>query len=260
MITKAVFAFLVSVMCCLGAWASDGLRFTNSIGMVFVPVPRTGVLFSIWETRIQDYEEFTKDGNAWERATLKKPTFSQGPEHPVVNVTWEDTKSFCKWLTERDRRAGLIKSTESYRLPTDLEWSAAVGLPEEKGDTPEKRSSVASGMPWGNGKPFKDCGNYAKLLQVDDFDCTSPVASFKPNNLGIYDLGGNVWEWCLDTADDGVRHVLRGASWSVGIVGSVGNKKEVRPHWRMASSFRDYTLPDGEIGDHGFRCVLDRGN
>ena len=106
----------------------------NTLGMKFVPVG--DVLFCIWPARIQDFQAFVDatgfKGNAW-----SQPGFKQGPDHPVVNVTWQDAMAFCKWLTEKEQKAGLLAPNQIYRLPTDLEWSMAVGLPDETGRTPE---------------------------------------------------------------------------------------------------------------------------
>ena len=123
----------------------------NSLGMKFVPVAGTQVLFSVWDTRVQDFETFVKstdydatggmyslgkDGYKQRGATWKEPGFSQGPNHPVVGVSWDDAKEFCKWLTKRERSAGDLPEDREYRLPTDEEWSAAVGLKNEVGSTP----------------------------------------------------------------------------------------------------------------------------
>jgi formylglycine-generating enzyme required for sulfatase activity len=227
--------------------SSQDKTWTNSLGMVFVPVPGTEVWFCIWETRIQDYEVFSKAGEAWAPSDLKKPKFEQGPTHPVVNVSWEDARVFGLWLTAKEQKAGLLKDNEAYRLPTDLEWSRAVGLPNEKGSTAQKRDGQTPGYPWGSVfPPPKDVGNYAPAARVDTYKFTAPVGSFRPNALGIYDLGGNVWEWCVDMDDGRNRHVLRGASWYDG-----GG-----PGYLIMSSRRDYTTPDGDIGNYGFRCVL----
>jgi len=216
--------------------------------MAFVPVPGTEVWFCIWETRVQDYDAFQQAVSVWPRSTLKTPKFEQGPLHPVVNVSWDDAKAFCIWLTAKEQNAGLLKDKEAYRLPTDLEWSRAVGLPQERGNTAERRSHKAPGFPWGKEfPPPKGAGNYSSGTKVDDFKYTAPVGSFKPNSLGIYDLGGNVWEWCMDMDDGDNRHVLRGASWYDG-AGAGGSAVE--------SSRRDYTTPNGDIGNYGFRCVL----
>ena len=108
----------------------------NSLRMKFVPVPGTQVLFCIWDTQVEDYSAFVEaTGNdttggmwslgqdGWKQlgATWKEPGFSQGPTHPVVGVSWYDAKAFCAWLTERERRSGVLPAGASYRLPTDQE-------------------------------------------------------------------------------------------------------------------------------------------
>ena len=114
---------------------------------------------------------------------------------------------------------GKIQASQKYRLPTDAEWSIAVGLPEEKGENLEEKNEGIKGVyPWGNiWPPPKRAGNYQKNLNVDDFQFTSPVGSFAANEHGLYDLGGNVWEWCEEefSLNEIIFHVARGASWAM---------------------------------------------
>ena len=112
--------------------------FVNTLGMPFVPVPGTEVSFCIWETRVKDYAEYAA-ANAGGDAGWKKPGFKQEDTHPVVNVSWNDAQAFCEWLTKKELAEGKIKAGQKYRLPTDAEWSVAVGLEQEKGNTPKKR-------------------------------------------------------------------------------------------------------------------------
>ena len=217
--------------------------FVNSLGMKFVPVPGTGVLFSIWETRVKDYQVFVEaTKREWE-----KPFFGQGPTHPAVNVSWEDATAFCGWLTGLERKEGMITASQRYRLPTDLEWSAAVGLEKESGETPEARSMEVKGVyPWGTKwPPPQGAGNYHPSLKVDEYKYTSPVGSFEPNRYGIYDLGGNVWEWCEDWYNAAkLYRVLRGAS-------CVNDGPD-----SLLSSYRGYYSSEGRYDGRGFRCVL----
>jgi formylglycine-generating enzyme required for sulfatase activity len=255
---KIVCTVLFAVAMPFSALPADNLpkpfavRWTNSLNMVFVKVPDTSVAFCIWETRIQDYAVFVREGH-WARLWPLKADFAQETNHPIVNVSWADARAFCVWLTKREQDKGLLALTQVYRLPTDREWSAAVGLPHEKGRTAEARMAGSSShYPWGlarirtevkGGGGFtpeipKHAGNY--IGDPDGFKFTAPVGSFAPNKLGIFDLGGNVWEWCYDFADDGRRNILRGGSWYGAAV---------------TSATRDFTLPDGEVGNFGFRCV-----
>ncbi len=82
--------------------ATQAAPFINTLGMKFVPVPISGgptdqqrVLFSVWDTRVQDYERFAKET----QRDWPKPDFEQGPTHPAVMVSWEDATAFCQWLT-----------------------------------------------------------------------------------------------------------------------------------------------------------------
>ena len=226
--------------------AQPAQMWTNSLGMIFVPVPGTAVQFSIWDTRVQDYQAFViATGRFWE-----KPGFEQGPTHPVAGVSWNDAKAFCVWLTDKERRAGILKPHEEYRLPMDLEWSTAVGLKNETGSTPKERDmQIKRVYPWGTQwPPPPGAGNYGKRpMQVDGFEFTSPVGSFAANRLGLYDMGGNVWQWCEDWYDDTcTEHVMRGGSWG-----------GTDARFLLSSCRRDFV--DRRPERYGFRCVLAGG-
>ncbi|HEV2965628.1 MAG TPA: bifunctional serine/threonine-protein kinase/formylglycine-generating enzyme family protein [Chthoniobacterales bacterium] len=221
---------------------APGQPFINSLGMKFVPVGDIRV--SIWETRVQDYATFLQaTGRRYE------PTdFQQAPTHPIVKVNWFDAVAFCKWLTDKEHDENLIEDRQSYRLPTDKEWSQAVGLQNEIGGTPQARDGkIKNEFPWGKQwPPPASAGNYGIPQKRG---ATAPVGSFKANSLGLYDLGGNVWEWCTDTykgGSGGTRDwgVLRGGSWAT------TNKLE------MQSSYRNVVDRNERDVIYGFRCVL----
>jgi formylglycine-generating enzyme required for sulfatase activity len=106
--------------------------------MKFVPVPGTEVSFCIWETRVKDYAAYAA-ANSGVDVGWKSLGFTQSDTHPVVRVSWKDAQAFYAWLTKKELAAGRIKAGQKYRLPTDAEWSVAVGLGQEKGDTPEEK-------------------------------------------------------------------------------------------------------------------------
>ena len=221
--------------------------FTNTLGMKFVSVPGTDVSFCIWETRVKDYAAYAA-ANAGVDESWKKPGFKQADTHPVVNVSREDAVAFCEWLTKKERAEGKIKAGQKYRLPTDAEWSTAVGLGRETGNTPEEKDAgVKDVYPWGNQwPPPVGAGNYYKSRKVDKFEYTAPVGSFAANTHGLHDLGGNVWEWCEDRLDPAAKtfRVLRGAS---GLDFSRG---------LLLSSNRNDGAPGLRGNFIGFRCVL----
>lgn len=253
------------------ATATKDLPFVNSLGMKFVPVPITGgptdgqrVLFSVWETRIEEFTPFIRDtGRQWPSVG-----FNQTSEHPAVNISWNDATAFCEWLTKREKGAGKLDATASYRLPTDHEWSCAVGLDRESAELlpVEKHGKTRGHYPWGTGYPPPEAiGNFADetfhlsslskakgsgagwVVGYKDLQyVTAPVVSYPANALGLHDLGGNVWEWCQDYYDVTLRdRVLRGGSWKHH--GEEG----------LLSSCRLSSAPAGYADDYGFRIVLE---
>ncbi len=247
-----------------------GGSWENSLGMKFVRVPETNVLFCIWETRVQDFEAFVKAtnynaGEGWRVPETKSQNyaagFSQTPLHPVVNVNWNDAEAFCRWLTEKERAAGNLSAGQEFRLPTDAEWSWAVGLPAETGATPEdKNRKIENVYPWGTGfPPPKGSGNYSgeedgwlaggQPVKVNGYTdgakYTAKVGSYTANRVGIYDLGGNVWEWCSDWYNaERKGRVVRGASFNQGVSSF------------LMSSLHERQRPDLRAFNLGFRCVV----
>ena len=246
-----------------------GEPWENSLGMKFVPAPGANVLFCIWETRVQDFEAFVKAtshnaGEGWRAPGFasrgfnidQDAVFSQTPLHPVTHVSWNDAVAFCRWLTEKERAEGKLSAGQEFRLPTDAEWSQAVGLPAESGATPEdKDRKIENVYPWGAGyPPPKGSGNYSGEGDgwsgtingyTDGAKFTAKVGSYTVNRLGIYDLGGNVWEWCSDwyNAEREAR-AIRGASFNQGARG------------RLVSSYRAPKPPGVREFNLGFRCVV----
>ena len=243
-----------------------GKPWENSLGMKFVPVPGTEVLFSVWETRVRDFEAFvratgykTSDGWRDPGASGQGWTdgFSQTPLHPVAGVSWDDSEAFCRWLTGKERAAGTLSAGQEFRLPTDAEWSLAVGLPAESGATPEEKDRGTSDVyPWGTGfPPPRGSGNYSSEGDgwsgttdgySDGVKFTAPAGSYTANPLGIFDLGGSVWEWCSDWFNaERTERVIRGASFVQGARGV------------LLSSHRGAKPPGTrDFFNLGFRCVV----
>jgi len=105
------------------------------------------------------------------------------PGQPVVGVSWHDAQAFCRWLTEK---TGVV-----HRLPREAEWEAAA-----------RGGVVLEPYPWGRELP--DAGGryranyYPNDFADDGFRLTAPVGSFPPNGYGLFDMAGNVSEWCAD--------------------------------------------------------------
>ena len=221
------------------AKAESKIIFTNPLGMKFVPIPGTQIWMCIHETRNQDYAAYMAEGDGvngeWEEKA------GAGKEQcPVVNVSYKDAESFCRWLS--------TKEGKTYRLPTDAEWSIAIGLAEEAGRTPkEKEDNTTDELyPWGKYyPPTGKEGNYGLDEVNDGYEGVARVITFQANELGIYELGGNVWEWCQDFYNSNPNScVLRGASWSS------------KDRSSLRSTYRSPGSPMGRRDDYGFRCVI----
>ena len=149
--------------------------------------------------------------------------FSQDDNHPVVCVTWHDAVEFSQWLSRT--------SGQSYRLPTEAEWEYAA----RSGGKKEKYAgfSEENQMYFYGNFCDSNCEFSGKISgQNDGYKYTAPVGSYKPNDLGLYDMTGNVWQWCSDRAGldwgkyyaesprdnpqgpaSGAGRALRGGSW-----------------------------------------------
>lgn len=262
------------------AEATKDVRFVNERGMKFVPVPITGgptggqrVLFCIWETRVQDYDWFIRETKREWRGPTHSPHPSfrwpqAGSTEAVVYVSWLDAKSFAEWLTRKDRSFGLIGDDLAYRLPTDHEWSCAVGLGEKEDPAippRQKRDLIPNVFAWGTSwPPPPGAGNladqkaraegvYANPTHVQEFidgyddghAFIAPVGSSQPNRLGLHDLAGNVEEYVEDWfAAAKSERVIRGAHWGA-------SAREF-----IKGSFRNACVETSTNNLVGFRVVL----
>jgi formylglycine-generating enzyme required for sulfatase activity len=146
----------------------------------------------------------------------KNPShFKNNPQNPVENVSWDDAQAFCQKLSQL--------TGKNYRLPTEAEWEYAC------------RAETTTQFYFGDDKnQLRDYAWYNENSQSK----THPVGQKKPNAWGLYDMSGNVWEWCADTC-------LRGGSW--GII-----PYYCRSAFRFNINRRDY-----RNFNNGFRVVCD---
>lgn len=146
----------------------------------------------------RDYDaEKSARGDAFEGRNQKyswhNPGFAQGDDHPVVNVTWNDAVAMSLWLSE--------KEGVHYRLPSEAEWEyaarAGTRTRYHNGDEVRELLKVANLFDADAGKNWQKWQSHA-LSGHDGFAFTAPVGSFASNAFGLYDMHGNVWEWCAD--------------------------------------------------------------
>jgi formylglycine-generating enzyme required for sulfatase activity len=219
-----------------------GSQFVNSLGQKFVPIPGTPVYFCIWSTRVSDYGQFVREtGRFW-----KPSGFPQKPDHAAVRISWEDATAFCEWLTQKEHSMGKLPANLEYRLPKDLEWSAAVGITGEMEGQPSWRDGgIPNCFAWGTTwPPPPGVGNLDPKMKTDPYPYTSPVGSFAPNRFGLYDMCGNVLQWCQEDFDESGQGFLRGSSWP-----------DEEPDGLNLTT-RHNNLKSTAYKCYGFRCVI----
>jgi len=161
---------------------------------------------------------------------------SNGADMPVSGISWYEAYAYCKWLS--------AKTGKTYRLPTESEWEYAArgGLAGKK-------------YPWGDSEPDGTYCNYG--LAGDGYENAAPVGSYPANGYGLYDMAGNVYEWCLDWYADynaspandpggplsGTERIVRGSSF----VQDTSNS--------IRCSFRGNVGPGFRYDNIGLRCV-----
>jgi formylglycine-generating enzyme len=162
-----------------------------------------------------------------------------GPDCPVENVSWDDVKVFIKQLNSM--------TGKNYRLPWEAEWEYAA------------RSGGKTEL-WAGTSDEAKLGDYVWFVD-NSGEKTHPVGKKKPNGLGMYDMTGNVWEWCQDLHGDnyyknspaknpqgpvrGQSRITRGGSW--------GSKS-----WELRATARGRIYPKNKNASLGFRLVLSK--
>jgi formylglycine-generating enzyme required for sulfatase activity/proteasome lid subunit RPN8/RPN11 len=151
---------------------------------------RDGGGASGYNARTKNFESGNKEFS-W-----KNPGWQQSDDHPVVNVTWNDAVAYCDWLSDQEG----VK----YRLPTEAEWeySCRAGTTTRfySGDKDDSLKGVANLADASFKQKYPDA-TWA-VSWDDGYPFTAPVGRFKPNAFGLYDMHGNVWEWCADWYDE----------------------------------------------------------
>jgi formylglycine-generating enzyme required for sulfatase activity/WD40 repeat protein len=157
------------------------------------------------------------------QANWRNPGFEQTDEHPVVCVSYNDALAFCAWLSRKEGR--------TYGLPTEAQWEyacrAGTTTRYQNGDESEKQVEVGNVA---DGTLKKRLPNWPTIVAEDGYVFTAPVGKFRANAFGLYDMHGNVKEWCQDWYESdyyrlgdnqdpqgptsGTARVFRGGPWS----------------------------------------------
>lgn len=180
-------------------------QFTNDTGMVMVKISDSQWV-GAYEVTQEEYQKIAGSN----------PSSFQGARNPVESVSWNDAMSFCKKLSEAESAKKMLPEGMTYTLPTQAQWAslaAGADLKNAVTGSGTRRSSTAA------------------------------VGSLGATGAGLYDIRGNVCEWCLDPQDKPFR-VARGAAWDTFV------EVNLRPE------FRWYFAPGDRKNNVGFRCVL----
>jgi len=183
----------------------------------------------------------------YEALTGKNPSHFKGARNPVETVSWEDASAYCAKLTARERSAGRLPSGYEYRLPTEAEWEYAA-----RGGTKSK------GCTYAGSEKVGDVAWYSE----NSGGTTHAVGGKGANEVGLYDMSGNVWEWCLDWYDAEYYKKTNGASDPVNL--QKASYRVIRGGcWCFSaglvrSANRDGDGPSAADGDLGFRVCLAR--
>ncbi len=238
-------------------------------------------LLGLHEVTVKQYREFIKTSNyktdgerdgmgGWgfdaktpDSPYRRRPEFNWSnngfadiDEHPVFNVSWNDSVAFCEWLSKTEGKV--------YRLPTEAEWEyacrAGMKTRYSNGDDPEGLVKVGNVLDAAAVKLFDNLKTNA-VKANDGFAITAPVGKFQANMFGLYDMHGNVAEWCQDwygvdyygesPTDDpkgpktGTGRVFRGGAW-----------RDAPSLVRSAA--RDLSEPTYRGGRVGFRVLCEK--
>lgn len=175
----------------------------------------------------------------WETIMGNRPWFSKNcPDCPVEHVSWYDAQNFINTLNQA--------TGKFYRLPTEAEWEYAA-----RGGDKDKPSMYAGG----------DAADMVGWYENNSEKQTQPVGQKKANELGLYDMSGNVWQWCNDWFDE--KYYSTGPSNNPkGPASGNGNRSLRGGSWwgpvkDCRVSNRDMYPPDSKDDDVGFRLAMD---
>ena len=183
-----------------------------------------------YQVTVGRFKQFVEDLRCGYDGWDKVAKYSPGDNHPMIYVDWHSAVAYIKWAGKR--------------LPTEAEWEYAA-----------RGGLVGKRYPWGDDDPTANKANYDGQVGR-----TSVVGSYAANDYGLYDMAGNVWEWCADWYNEdyyenspaknppgpgtGKYRVLRGGSWS-----------QRSDYLRV--DFRAPNSPNNRHFHYGFRCVAD---
>lgn len=232
-------------------------EFTNSIGMEFVLIKAGSFMMGSPDSEGSDYEHpihkvtITKNfymgryqvtQEQYEKVMGTTTSEFKGRRNPVENVSWEDVFRFCQRLTEIERKSGKLKEGR-YRLPTEAQWEYCC------------RAGSTGKYCFGNDE--QELWDYA-WYNLNSDGKTHPVGEKQPNAWGLYDMHGNVWEWCSDWHGEYPKGDVTdpmGPDNGKGKVSRGGSRRYSPNHLRSAFRFGYDPSYGCYLTTGGFRCA-----
>ena len=205
--------------------ASKQVKTFNRVGEPIVMTVKVDGPDSIYmdttEVTVGQFKKFLKstdhtfDRELWAKVYKYSPT----DKHPMIYVSWNDATAYAKWAGKR--------------LPAEAEWEFAA-----------RGGLVDKTFTWGDDEAVaRDYANFDGIDGKDKWGYCAPVGSLKPNGYGLFDMSGNVWEWCQDWYDSNqIYRVLRGGSWG-------------SSPCSLRAAYRFINGPSSTAYKVGFRCV-----
>jgi formylglycine-generating enzyme required for sulfatase activity len=248
---------------CSSSQQPDKQSFTNCIGIKLMRIPKGKFMMGSPESetdrvKIETQHEVTISQNfymgatevtqaQWQKVMGNKPSNFEDDQLPVETVSWEEAVDFCNRLSEMPEE---IRAGRKYRLPTEAEWEYAC------------RAGTTTTFHFGsqlNGRQANCNGTfpYGTETRGPDLKKTTPVGKYPANAWGLYDMHGNVWEWCSDWYGEypagsltnpsgpatGPGRVFRGGCW-------------YRAAVNCRSADRSGSVQSDRLGYLGFRVAL----
>ncbi|RCJ23242.1 peptidase C14 [Nostoc sp. ATCC 43529] len=225
----------------MGSPETEAKRYSNESPQHEVKVP--GFFMGKYPVTQAQYQAVM--GNIFQKIIgNNNPSYFKGEKRPVENVNWDDAVEFCKKLSQKTGR--------TYRLPSEAEWEyacrAGTTTPFYFGEM------ITTDLVNYNGKY-----RYGSAPKGEYRDQTTDVGKFPPNSFGLYDMYGNVWEWCQDVCNDNYQGAPKdGSAW---LTGKDNNIKLLRgggygnPAYRCRSGVRSSDARAPCRRDVGFRVV-----